>query len=575
MLTEKADGMYVQTPLSSSNAYFIRFQYVALQLEALKKAKSSEAVENVLKTLPAGLDETYNRVLLSIDLQDRGQACCALMWLAFSRRPLTIDELAEASIIDIEATPHFNEARRYITPSDLISLFPGLLVVGDTTLGNGKIIKTVAFSHFSVQEYLMSERIKQEHITPGGIKSSDAAAFHLDKKNLDLELAQSCFCYCLHIDQNKPERDELEPPFPFKDYALIMGLEHLEAIDQECWHSHLTNMALKTLEPESWLFEQVVRHNHGRAIGRFFGDDVLLNDYLDSGIKSNPLYFVVEFGYSQLTPLLIRHCVVDVNKLGGPWGTALNVAAAFGRENIVRVLLNAGANAFSHTSENNYSIRGYVCALQAAVEFKQKDIARILLQQPDTVKKCGELGYYPLVESAWDLNTSMTELLLQHGFNANERSGSTSVLQCEVGFGHLDKVKLLLQHEANVNDFEVEEIYDPIKLAVKCALFSSSYLDIIRLLLLHGAVVRKPVDEDWSKWISEGRTTELVHQDVCALYEICGYLSQWGGFNESHIDAYFEKWKIAIDYEPRLSKPMERKEAMLRQLLCNIWLNTS
>jgi hypothetical protein len=262
----------------------------------------------------------------------------------------------------------------------------------------------------------MSERIKQEHITPEGIKSSDAAAFHLDKKNLDLELAQSCLCYCLHIDQNKPERDELEPSFPFKDYALIMGLKYFEAIDQECWHSHLTNMALKTLEPESWLFEQVVRHNYEHAMGCFFNNDTLSDDYLNSGIKSNPLYFVVEFGYPQLTLLLIQDCVVDVNKLGGPWGTALNVAAVFGRENIVRVLLNAGANAFSHASENNYSIRRCVCALRAAVEHTQEDVARILLQQPDTVQKCGELGYYPLVESAWDLNTSMTELLLQHGF---------------------------------------------------------------------------------------------------------------------------------------------------------------
>ena len=48
-------------------------------------------------------------------------------------------------------------------------------------------------------------------------------------------------------------------------------------------------------------------------------------------------------------------------------------------------------------------------------------------------------------------------------------------------------------------------------------------------------------------------TTELVHQNVCALYEICGYLSQRTGFNESNIDAYFEKWKIAIDYELRWS----------------------
>jgi Ankyrin repeats (3 copies) len=94
-----------------------------------------------------------------------------------------------------------------------------------------------------------------------------------------------------------------------------------------------------------------------------------------------------------------------------------------------------------------------------------------------------------VVQTAKQFDTLMTELLLQHGFDPNERSQSRSVLQSPVECGHLDMVKLLLQYGANAHDFEVEEIYDLIKLAVKYALFSGSHLDIIRLLLLRGAVV--------------------------------------------------------------------------------------
>jgi hypothetical protein len=171
------------------------------------------------------------------------------------------------------------------------------------------------------------------------------------------------------MDQNKRDLDGLgvflEPSFPLKGYALIMWLKHFEAVEQERWHSHLTNRALKTLEPESWLLEQVVRFNIGSPRYSAFSwsydldlddssiksnpdDSGLESDPDDSGLESNPLYLVVELGYSQLTSLLIQTWVVDVNKLGGEWGTALNVAARHGREDIVRVLLCGGANAYAH-----------------------------------------------------------------------------------------------------------------------------------------------------------------------------------------------------------------------------------
>ena len=528
---------------------FIRFQYVALQLEALKKVLSPGAAENALRDLPAGLDETYNRILLRIGLQDREQAYRTLKWLAFSRRPLTIDELAEASIIDIAATPPFSEDRRCFASNDLLRLFPGLLILGDTiALEGGTTGKAVKFSHFSVQEYLMSERIK----------SSDAAAFHLDKKNPNLELARSCLRYCLHMDQSKPKLYRLDLTFPFKNYALVMWLRHFEALEQECCDSHLTNMALKTLEPESWLFKQVASHNYWKYLRYSYLVGVTsTDDYLDSGIKSNPLYLVVELGYLQSTSLLIRHGVADVNKIGGPWRTALNVAAGYGRESIVRVLLEAGANAYAHTLGERDAIKRYSCALEIAVYGEEEDVARILLQQPGAVKKCEELGYRPLVDAAYRSNASMTELLLKHGFDPNRRSHSRSALRIEVECGHLDGVELLLQYGANVNDFEVKEIYDPIKIAAAKSIVSDPCLSIVRLLLLRGAEVRKPVDEDWSKWISEGRTKELVRQDVYALYEICGDLSQRGGFNESNVDAYVEEWKGAIGYESRRSKFLE------------------
>jgi hypothetical protein len=61
-------------------------------------------VKRTLQTLPKTLDETYERMLLAIQLQYRQEAISALTWLVSAKRPLTVIELAEASTIDISST---------------------------------------------------------------------------------------------------------------------------------------------------------------------------------------------------------------------------------------------------------------------------------------------------------------------------------------------------------------------------------------------------------------------------------------------------------------------------------------
>lgn len=79
------------------------------QFQAFQKLKQPSKVRDALDHLPNGLDGTYIRMLLSLD-PDYHQVIFVLEWLAFSQRPLTIGELAEAFVTDPDTRPPFGES---------------------------------------------------------------------------------------------------------------------------------------------------------------------------------------------------------------------------------------------------------------------------------------------------------------------------------------------------------------------------------------------------------------------------------------------------------------------------------
>src|SRR5947208_16008831 len=77
-----------------------RFRWVVCQLEVLRNCLKLPALRQKLKELPETLDETYNRILLSIPENCHYEAHAVLQWLAYSRRPMNVAEVAEAIAVD-------------------------------------------------------------------------------------------------------------------------------------------------------------------------------------------------------------------------------------------------------------------------------------------------------------------------------------------------------------------------------------------------------------------------------------------------------------------------------------------
>lgn len=280
---------------------------MAMQVEILKGKSINRDIEKALLNLPAGLEETYNRALINwnTDSSEWGRAIGALNWLAFSSQPLTLGQRAEAMIIDPRGDPPFDKEERFHKPKDSLHLLSGLItvdgfgcedwwedptkdltnsikpnpalsVLDESCQDEGKVsLKTsersvadqtprrdnriVRFTHFSVKEYLISDRIEAslsaylktsiaERIKNGQPLdfqpidcSAMASYFPLKEAKAHVLIAESCLIYHLFISdiefKNFRGRDAMTLyqtlSFPLCEYAVMHGLGHAETVPKE------------------------------------------------------------------------------------------------------------------------------------------------------------------------------------------------------------------------------------------------------------------------------------------------------------------------------------------------------
>lgn len=80
-----------------------------------------------LSSVPNNLIATYERIFEQSHHQDK--LMILLQWLAYSKRDMTVKELAEVAAVDFSSTecPVFNPERRSIQPADILKFCYGLV----------------------------------------------------------------------------------------------------------------------------------------------------------------------------------------------------------------------------------------------------------------------------------------------------------------------------------------------------------------------------------------------------------------------------------------------------------------
>jgi len=133
---------------------------------------------------------------MDIKKANRGHAYRMLQCLTVAIRPLSVPELAELLTFDFDAAkggiPELNSNWRWedheqavlSTCSNLITIVPA----GDS--------QVVQFSHFSVKEFLISDRL--------ATSTGDISRYHIVPEDANTILARACLGVLLrdHIDKN-------------------------------------------------------------------------------------------------------------------------------------------------------------------------------------------------------------------------------------------------------------------------------------------------------------------------------------------------------------------------------------
>jgi hypothetical protein len=113
---------------------FYRFRWVVCQLDVLRKCMTVDALRRTLKALPKSLDETYDRILLNIDEQHSDQALKIMQWLAFSARPVTLEEVGEALTVDLDHGCMLEPDARLQDSHDILTICCSLVTVSSQGL---------------------------------------------------------------------------------------------------------------------------------------------------------------------------------------------------------------------------------------------------------------------------------------------------------------------------------------------------------------------------------------------------------------------------------------------------------
>lgn len=273
------------------------------QLDALARCRNRATLRKSLATLPQTLDQTYDRILTAISEEDCEYAIRILQWLTFSARPLSVEEVAEVVAIDVARDPAFDRDEVLEDPLEALNICSSLVTV--TTTKAKRISsppqRIIALAHYSVQEYLVSERIKL----------GQAKQFSMQDFDCHTTISKGCLMYLLQFQQ--PLSTE------------VLGASALARYAAEFWSSHIwrtrdktegCRLAVNLMSVDNSAYLNWIRlYDPDRP-----WEEPDLGKDLDS--VAMPLYFTAMLGLNRITKLLLDS-KADVNAQGGYYSNAL------------------------------------------------------------------------------------------------------------------------------------------------------------------------------------------------------------------------------------------------------------
>jgi ankyrin repeat protein len=420
----------------------VRFRWVALQLLAVSRCRSTGVLQRTLSSLPSTLDETYARILDQIEEEYKERVLQILHFVCFGARPIRMEEAAMLWLIGNTTGGPVCTDDILFKSEDILDFLGGLFSI-ETADHSGswtwlflnkkssKRLSILQLAHFSVKEYLCSPR--------AGYWTLTGEASHLS-------IIQCSIAYFLHavaVDAMSPlSPDELLEKHSLAEYGsryMSGHLNHLTPRD----HPTLSSTFHCLLRPDS-------NYIAARFSSLFFQREWLLHDY-DIPITDNhalALILAACLGLPGAASWLLTSFdtvqeQIDTFVSDFDCGPPILEATANGHTDVIRLLLEKGANINNKGYKDQNS-------LFVASENGQEKAVQMLIEAGACVNDDDENGVTPIQIASQEGHRGVVEMLVKAGADVN--LGCEPALYWASENGHEDVVQTLILAGADVNE---------------------------------------------------------------------------------------------------------------------------
>jgi hypothetical protein len=392
--------------------------------------------------------------LNSIPRKNKQHAWRLLQFLTFSDGSIGLDEAVDIVAVDTRNKPYFHPKYRMPIPEEISRYCSNLVSITSRYLGfqDRETVAEIQFIHFSVKEYLMSNRIH------GDIAKSFTEA------SARSSIADVCLAYLLELDHDLPKHT-LVRSYPFVEFSAIFWTDNARIAEEysgkpsalsmeffsnektfrTCTEIYFPSNTWKTMKVKK---EPLPKLHYACAMGLRYSTQALL----ENGAKINEqnqfygsaLEFASAYGHKEVIQVLLDHGA-NVNTQGEVWISPLRTACWEGHYDTAQLLLKKGAKVNDHDG----------CALIAASEQGHGKIIKLLLSKGADVN-IGNGAALVAAVYTWFWETLS---LLVGGIDIDVEDSDAVIAASPSWAG--DIVELLLHNGADAGNLTVDTLIDP------------------------------------------------------------------------------------------------------------------
>lgn len=464
---------------------------VCILNQAYDEGESSTGLLKKLKEVPQDLHDLFNQILF-IASKGRSECMKLLTWTLFSMEPLDSQELycivhdGCSAVEMVNLIDQEDRLMRY-----LLHCSGGLIEAVSQSAYKYSSPQLVQFIHETLREHLLHLDAPQFGCTGNITQQSSSPIF--SKQSSHSLMAQDCLRYLRGLPSPSSNPDILKR-YPFASYAAKYWWLHASATEN--LDQNLSDLALDFFidDPENL-----------QTWGALYDVDRLkLGDPGSPDTPKSVLYYAAFTGIPKLVARLLAlgH---DPNALGGMYGSPLGVSIRSGNEQVVQLLIDAGADVNPTNSLQT--------PLQIALIKGHISIARILIHAGAHVDT-NNFYVSPLeIALREKLDEMVLTLVSASIIFGKDKDKLNRLLQQTSRNGYERGVRLLIDAGADVNSFGGTWG------DTKTALWKAAYYgheQIVQMLIDAGADVDRGGEKSTALW---GASIGGNHQVVRALVD--------------------------------------------------------